>query len=293
MARAMFRVRVGRSFRWASGEAARGPDGILGREASLDRLLRDRGDLADAVSTGGAPLPGNARVVAPIGSQEVWAAGVTYLRSREARGEEATDRSPYDMVYEADRPELFFKSPGWRVVGPGEPVGIRADSTWDVPEPELVLVLDAGLRIVAYTIGNDVSSRSIEGENTLYLPQAKTYTRSCSIGPGLVPASRVSPPFAIRLVVERDGRTAFEGSTSTAEMKRSFEELAEHLGRAMTFPHGAFLLTGTGIVPDANFTLEPDDLVRIEVEPLGVLENPVVRVGRERGVPGTNPTIQS
>lgn len=275
MASAMFRVRVGRSFRWASGEAALGPDRILGREASLDRLLRDRGDLAEAVSTGGAPLPGDARVVAPIGSQEVWAAGVTYLRSREARAEEATDRSPYDLVYEADRPELFFKSHGWRVVGPGEPVGIRADSTWDVPEPELVLVLDAELRIVAYTIGNDVSSRSIEGENTLYLPQAKTYTRSCSIGPGLVPASQVSPPFDIRLVVERDGRTALEGSTSTAEMKRSFEELAEHLGRAMTFPHGAFLLTGTGIVPPDEFTLAVGDQVSITIDGVGTLRNDV------------------
>jgi 2-dehydro-3-deoxy-D-arabinonate dehydratase len=133
---------------------------------------------------------------------------------------------------------------------------------------------------VAYTIGNDVSSRSIEGENTLYLPQAKTYERSCSIGPGLVPASEVSPPFAIRLVVEREGRTAFAGEASTAEMRRSFEELTEHLGRALTFPHGVFLLTGTGIVPDPSFTLRPGDVVRIEVEGLGVLENPVVRVGR-------------
>jgi 2-dehydro-3-deoxy-D-arabinonate dehydratase len=218
-------------------------------------------------------------VIAPIGSQEVWAAGVTYLRSREARGEEATDRSAYDLVYEAERPELFFKAPGRRVVGAGEPIGIRADSTWDVPEPELGLVLDADLRIVAYTIGNDVSSRSIEGENTLYLPQAKTYDRSCSIGPGLVPASEVSPPFDIRLVVERDGRTAFEGRTSTAEMKRSFEDLAEHLGRALAFPEGVFLFTGTGIVPDGSFTLQSGDLVRIEIDGLGVLENPVVRVG--------------
>ncbi|HET9723726.1 MAG TPA: fumarylacetoacetate hydrolase family protein [Actinomycetota bacterium] len=219
-------------------------------------------------------------MIAPIGSQEVWAAGVTYLRSREARGEEATDRSPYDLVYEADRPELFFKSPGGRVVGPGEPIGIRADSTWDVPEPELALVLDADLRIVAYTIGNDVSSRSIEGENTLYLPQAKTYERSCAIGPALVPASEISPPFGVRLVVERAGRTAFAGETSTGEMRRSFEELARHLGRALAFPHGVFLLTGTGIVPNAGFTLLPGDVVRIEIDGLGTLENPVVRVGR-------------
>lgn len=280
MSSALFRVRVGRHIGWAAGDTDNGPDRTLARDLAPDRLLRRGRDLAEAITSPGHPLPTDHRVLAPIGSQEVWAAGVTYLRSREARGEEAKDRTPYDLVYEADRPELFFKSPGERVVGTGEPIGIRADSTWDVPEPELVLVLDADLRVVAYTIGNDVSSRSIEGENTLYLPQAKTYERSCSIGPSLVPASEVVPPFTIRLVVERGGRTAFAGETSTAEMKRSFEELAQQLGRALTFPHGVFLLTGTGIVPDASFTLLPDDLVRIEVEGLGVLENPVVRVGR-------------
>ena len=266
MSSALFRVRVGRHIRWAAGDTDNGPDRTLARDLALDQLLRRGRDLAEAITSPGHPLPTDHRVLAPIGSQEVWAAGVTYLRSREARGEEAKDRSPYDLVYEAERPELFFKAPGQRVVGPGGPIGIRVDSAWDVPEPELVLVLDADLRVTAYTIGNDVSSRSIEGESTLYLPQAKTYERSCAIGPGLVPASEVSPPFPIRLVVERDGRTAFEGETSTAEMKRSFEDLAGHLGRALTFPRGVFLLTGTGIVPEASFTLRPDDLVRIEVE---------------------------
>ena len=278
MSVALFRVRLADdSARWAAGDAR--PERLLAADASLERLLGGRADLATAVASAAEPAPADAGLLAPIGSQEVWAAGVTYLRSREARGEEATDRSPYDLVYDAERPELFFKAPGRRVVGPGEPIGIRADSTWDVPEPELVLVLDADLRVVAYTIGNDVSSRSLEGENPLYLPQAKTYERSCAIGPALVPASEATPPFTIRLVARRDGRTAFEGETSTAEMKRSFEELAAHLGRALAFPEGVFLFTGTGIVPDASFTLQPGDVVRVEVEGLGMLENPVVRVG--------------
>ena len=279
MSRTLFRVRLADgSARCATGDA--GPERLLAEDATLERLLGEDADLVAAIDAAGEPVPPHVRVVAPIGSQEVWASGVTYRRSRDARGEEAADRTPYDLVYEAERPELFLKSPGHRVVGPGEPIGIRADSTWDVPEPELVLVLGADLRVVAYAIGNDVSSRSIEGENTLYLPQAKTYDRSCAIGPGLVPASEVSPPFTIRLVVERDGGTAFASETSTAEMKRSFEELAEHLGRALMFPDGVFLFTGTGIVPDASFTLQPDDVVRVEIDGLGVLENPVVRVGR-------------
>lgn len=280
MTQALFRVQMpDGSFRWAAGEAGSGPERMLPRDLSLDGLLGERGDLAAAATSAGEPLPPKARPVAPIGSQEVWAAGVTYLRSREARGEEAADRTPYDLVYEAERPELFSKSPGWRVVGSGEPIGIRSDSTWDVPEPELVLVLDAGLRIVGYSIGDDVSSRSIEGENTLYLPQAKTYERSCAIGPCVVPASAVSEPFRIQMDVVRGGEIVFEGETSTAEMKRSFEELAGHLGRALSFPVGVFLLTGTGIVPDASFTLHEGDVVRIRVEGLGSLENPVVRVG--------------
>jgi len=278
VSRALFRVRLDDgSLRWASGDGS--PERLLGPDVSLERLLGEGADLAAVAASSGEPLPPSAGVVAPIEGQEVWAAGVTYLRSREARGEEAKDRSPYDLVYEAERPELFLKSFGRRVVGPGEPIGIRADSTWDVPEPELVLVLDAELRVVAYTIGNDVSSRSLEGENPLYIAQAKIYERSCAIGPALVPASAVTPPFEIRLAVERAGRAVFEGETSTSAMKRSFEELAAHLGRALAFPDGIFLFTGTGIVPDASFTLEPDDVVRIEVEGLGVLENPVVRVG--------------
>src|SRR6266581_3004535 len=216
---------------------------------------------------------------APIGSQEVWAAGVTYVRSREARMQETHTPDVYDRVYEAERPELFLKATPSRVVGPGKPVGIRADSTWDVPEPELVLVLNSQLEIVGFTAGNDVSSRSIEGENPLYLPQAKIYDGACALGPCIVPASAVDPPFAITLRILRAGAVAFEGTTSTERMKRRFEELADHLGRALAFPAGAFLLTGTGIVPDAPFTLEAGDVVRIEIEGLGVLENPVATVG--------------
>jgi 2-dehydro-3-deoxy-D-arabinonate dehydratase len=219
-----------------------------------------------------------ARIAPPVGSQEVWAAGVTYLRSRDARVEEATEATPYDRVYEAERPELFCKSAGWRVRGPGEPVAVRGDSTWDVPEPELTLVLDANARIVGYTIGNDVSSRSIEGANTLYLPQAKTYDGSCAIGPAIVPATEIAPPFTIRMTIERDGEAVYGDTTSTEQMRRSFDELASYLGRALTLPAGAFLMTGTGIVPDPPFTLQEGDTVTITVDGLGALTNTVERL---------------
>lgn len=278
----LFRVRLrdGTS-RLAAGAPEAGPVRMLGDELSLDLLLTDRADLAEVVASATEePLPTDARVVAPVESQEVWGAGVTYLRSRDARMLEAADATPYDLVYEAERPEVFFKSPGWRCVGPGEPIGIRRDSTWDVPEPELTLVLDADMRIAGYTIGNDMSSRSIEGENTLYLPQAKTYERSCALGPCIVPASVTSEPFHIRMEIARAGQTVFAGETSTREMKRPFEELSRYLGRGLSFPFGVLLLTGTGVVPEATFTLRPDDVVRISVDGLGTLENPVVKVGR-------------
>ncbi|HWC32668.1 MAG TPA: fumarylacetoacetate hydrolase family protein, partial [Actinomycetota bacterium] len=240
------------SIRLATGEASEGPARLLPEGVSLDDLVATGrlDDVMDADARATEPVPDGARVLAPVGSQEVWAAGVTYLRSRDARVEEAVERTPYDRVYEAERPELFFKSAGWRVRGPGERIAIRADSYWDVPEPELTLVLDGSARVVGYTIGNDVSSRSIEGENPLYLPQAKTYDGSCSVGPCLVPAGSTAPPFSIVLEVVRDGDTAFRGETSTERMRRSFEELAGYLGRALSFPSGAILLTGTGIVPD-------------------------------------------
>jgi 2-dehydro-3-deoxy-D-arabinonate dehydratase len=219
-------------------------------------------------------------MVAPVDTQEIWAAGVTYERSREARAEESVEASVYDRVYEAARPELFFKSPGWRVRGSGEPIGVRADSEWNVPEPELALVVTADLQIAGYAIANDVSSRTIEGENPLYLPQAKLYDGSCAIGPALVPVSAAAPPFQIRLGVVRDGVAIVDESTSTARLRRPLTELVEYVGRALSLPDGAILLTGTGIVPAAPFTLRPGDVVRIEAGPLGVLENTVELVGR-------------
>jgi 2-dehydro-3-deoxy-D-arabinonate dehydratase len=278
---AIFRLRLpDGEERLASGDVLDGPRSVMPADVTIDAILGDDGpSLEEVARMEGAVVTADAPLLPPVGSQEVWAAGVTYLRSREARVEEATEGSPYDRVYVAARPELFLKSIGWRVRGPSEPIAIRADSTWDVPEPELTLVLDSRTRIVGYTVGNDVSSRSIEGENTLYLPQAKTYDGSCAIGPAIVLASEVEPPFTIHMTVERDGEVVYDDATSTAEMKRPFEELASYLGRALTFPRGAFLMTGTGIVPDPPFTLQPGDLVTIAIDGLGTLVNPVERVG--------------
>ena len=207
--------------------------------------------------------------------QEVWASGVTYERSREAREYESADADAYARVYEAERPELFFKAHGWRVVGPGEDVRVRGDSRWNVPEPELVLFLNDRMEILGHTAGNDVSSRDIEGENPLYLPQAKVYDGSCSLGPGIVlggPDGMRALP--VRLRIFRESAALFEGEVSTALMRRSFEELAEYLGRELALPSGAFLMTGTGIVPDEDFTLMPGDRVEVSVGGL-VLENGV------------------
>ena len=216
----------------------------------------------------------------PIDNQEVWAAGVTYKRSQTARMEESeTSADCYDRVYQSARPELFLKATPNRVSGPGEPVRIRADSKWDVPEPELALVLNSRLELVGFTIGNDVSSRDIEGENPLYLPQAKVYNQCCGLGPYIVLASSVADPSAIEisLRIERDGNSAFQGETSISEMARSFDDLLGWLGRENSFPNGAFLLTGTGIVPDSDFTLQGGDLVHISISGIGTLSNPVVR----------------
>jgi 2-dehydro-3-deoxy-D-arabinonate dehydratase len=214
-----------------------------------------------------------------VDDQEIWAAGVTYRRSRDARKDESSVADVYDLVYEAVRPELFFKAPAWRVVGPDDRIGVRADSTWDVPEPELGLVVAADGTIAGWVIGNDVSSRTIEGENPLYLPQAKVYDRSCALGPCLVPRAALDDPFEIHLRIERAGDLAFEGSTSTGAIVRRFEDLAGALVHALTFPDGAVLLTGTGVVPDAPFTLTPGDVVDIAIDGLGRLRNPVVAVG--------------
>jgi 2-dehydro-3-deoxy-D-arabinonate dehydratase len=218
---------------------------------------------------------------APVGaSQEIWASGVTYERSREARAAESAQASVYDLVYEAERPELFLKSTASRVVGPGEPVGIRADSTWDVPEPELVLVVNAAGEIVGYTLGNDMSSRSIEGANPLYLPQAKIYERACAIGPAIVPAWELPRPeeLDITMRVVRGGQEVFEGCIGVGSIRRPLPELVDYLFRALTFPFGTLLFTGTGIVPAEGFTLRSGDEIEISADPIGTLRNHVVVV---------------
>jgi 2-dehydro-3-deoxy-D-arabinonate dehydratase len=215
----------------------------------------------------------------PIGSQEVWAAGVTYYRSRNARMEESKGAGGgdfYDRVYHATRPELFFKAMPHRVVGPDAKVAIRDDASWSVPEPELTLFVTPGGKIAGYTIGNDMSSRDIEGENPLYLPQAKVYDRSCALGPCLLIADEpLSAATEIALEIRRGGAAAFSGATTLKEMKRKPEELVEYLYRSNSFPHGSFLLTGTGIVPPDSFTLQLGDEIRITIPPIGTLANVV------------------
>jgi len=208
---------------------------------------------------------------------EVWASGVTYLISREARMFESREADIYDKVYDAERPELFFKAIGWRVAGHGEAVRVREDSRWNVPEPELVLVMNSRMEIVGYTAGNDVSSRDIEGENSLYLPQAKIYDGGCSLGPGITLAGPDSMrDLLVGMRILRDGEPVFDEEISTSRMKRPFEELAGYLGKELTFPNGAFLMTGTGIVPDEDFTLTPGDHVEVSVGDL-TLANDVTR----------------
>ena len=221
------------------------------------------------------------RLLAPVEGQEVWAAGVTYERSKTARMAESNfSATAYDQVYAAERPELFFKSLAGKVVATGEPVGIRRDARWSVPEPELALVLNSRGKLVGFTIGNDMSSRDIEGENLLYLPQAKIYHRSCALGPWLeLEASEATARgWTIRLAIERAGKRVFTGETAVSRIKRSFEELAGFLFRSQEFPRGAILLTGTGIIPPDAFTLQAQDTVEIEISGIGVLRNPVVAV---------------
>ncbi len=224
------------------------------------------------------PDPGRPHLLAPLTRQEVWGAGVTYLRSRDARMEESSGGgSFYDKVYDAPRPELFLKSTPGRVSGPNEPIRIRCDSRWTVPEPELALVVNRKGVLVGYTIGNDVSSRDIEGENPLYLPQAKIYMQSCALGPALIlrewaPEIRRS---SIGLTIRRAGRVCFEAITGFDQMKRKFDELIAYLFREQDFRHGVLLLTGTGIVPPDEFALQPGDLVEITVPEIGTLRNPV------------------
>jgi 2-dehydro-3-deoxy-D-arabinonate dehydratase len=215
---------------------------------------------------------------APIHNQEIWAAGVTYFRSKVGRQEESQDTGGaqfYARVYEAERPEIFFKSSAYRCVGHKEKVRIRPDSTWDVPEPELTLMITTSGRIVGYTIGNDMSSRSIEGENPLYLPQAKSYDKSAAIGPCIwVTDQPLAPETSIHLEIFRD-KKVFEGTVAISQIKRSFEELVSYLYKAMSFPYGSLLMTGTGIVPGNDFTLKSRDEIHITIEPIGKLVNEV------------------
>ena len=217
----------------------------------------------------------------PIDVQDVWAAGVTYERSRAARQEEAVDGGDvYARVYTAERPELFFKARGPWVVGPHDQVGIRRDARWNVPEPELALVINPALEIVGVTVGNDMSSRDIEGENPLYLPQAKIYTRSCALGPAIAlgPVGATWPDTAIALQIVRDGAVVFVGATHTSQIRRRPDELVEYLGRALPFPDGAVLLTGAGVVPPDSFTLAEGDEVQITIDAVGMLRNLVTEV---------------
>ena len=248
------------------------PDGF-----HLDLALqRPLSEMRDALAGARSAEPAEDALLAPIeDTQEVWAAGVTYLRSREARMAESETADIYDKVYEAERVEVFFKANGWRVMGHGDAIRVRRDSAWNVPEPELALMLNRAGDIVGYTAGNDVSSRSIEGENPLYLPQAKVYNGSCALGPGIV----VAGPDAMRdlplhLAIERDGATVFDGETRTSQLKRSLEEIAKWLYAELDFPEGAFLMTGTGLVPPDAFSLTSGDAVRIALGEL-VLENTV------------------
>ena len=245
---------------------------IINRKKLYDFLLNVLTRSKSLSSPGGRPL-------APIDQQEIWAAGVTYRRSKEARMEESKESGGanfYDKVYDAERPELFFKALPHRVAGPNESVYIRRDSTWNVPEPELTLFINSDGNIQGYTIGNDMSSRSIEGENPLYLPQAKIYDRSAALGPALlVTEGPIAPETMIRMEIRRNGKTVFSDGAPISRMKRSHTELASYLFRECTFPHGCFLMTGTCVVPGNDFTLQPDDAVEIQIEGIGTLNNTV------------------
>ena len=257
--------------RWALDGVFLPPDFKLG--LLLQTPAADVAGLLQRLPRGG---DASGALLPPIEAMhEVWACGVTYLRSREAREAESTVRDVYARVYDAERPELFFKSIGWRAVGHGMAIRVRADSRWNVPEPELTLVVNARREIVGYTVGNDVSSRDIEGENPLYLPQAKVYDGACAVGPGIV----VAPPASLRdlevhVSLSRGGAEIFEGSTRTSTMKRTLEELAEYATRETDFPRGVFLMTGTGVVPPMEFSMQRGDSVRITIGAL-TLENTV------------------
>ncbi len=255
--------------------------------AALLALSLAEARAAVLAAAGEAPVPvADVRLLPPIdGLTEVWASGVTYERSMDARVEESQTQDVYSRVYAAERPELFFKSVAWRVVTDGEPIAVRPDCAVTVPEPELAAVVTATAEVLGYTVCNDVSSRDIEGENPLYLPQAKIYAGSCALAAGIRPAWEVPDPAAlgIGIRVTRDGATVFEGTTTTARMRRTVGDLVGHLVRAQDFPAGAVLSTGTGIVPDLDFSLRKGDVVDVTVDGVGTLSNPVASVETVRG----------
>ena len=258
------------------GVLSRLPDGT-----SMDALLRQPLDELRRFlgqDRPAASLQDGAVLEAPIESQEVWAAGVTYQRSLQARADEAVSSDPYDRVYTAERPEIFFKATAGRVRGPGQAVYIRSDSIWDVPEPELAVICNSRVEVVGYTIGNDMSSRSIEGENPLYLPQAKVFDGCCALGPAVALAWDFSPSDRkIELDIRRNASIIYRSETSTSSMRRSILDLVDYLGRDQRFEAGCVLLTGTGIVPPSDFTLQDGDEVSIRIDGIGLLENPVRR----------------
>jgi 2-dehydro-3-deoxy-D-arabinonate dehydratase len=262
----------------ASGGSRWALDGrLLAEDFQLARLLElPAAEMPDLLRASAGREAADGALLAPVeASSEVWAAGVTYLRSREAREAESTVKDVYSKVYDAERPELFFKAPGWRVAGHGTPIRIRRDSRWNVPEPELTLVVNARGEIAGFCAGNDVSSRDIEGENPLYLPQAKVYNGSCALGPGIsLCAAEALRDLTIDLVVRRGGRAIFTGGTRTSQLKRPLQELVDYLRRELDFPHGVFLMTGTGVVPPDDFSLAPGDVVRITIGEL-TLKNEV------------------
>jgi 2-dehydro-3-deoxy-D-arabinonate dehydratase len=276
---ALWQVLADGERRLARGPAGAGPQELLAASLTIDALLGGPpGALAAALRGPAAgPVPPGARVVAPIGGQEVWAAGVTYTRSRDARVLESGTPDPYERVYQAERPELFLKATPGRVRGPGEQVGIRGDSGWDVPEPELAVVADRSGRIAGYLNGNDMSSRSIEGENPLYLPQAKVYTGSCALGPCLATPDEVPDlrSLLISLLVVRDGAEVVSDTVNVADLHRQPDDLLRWLFCALDFPVGVVLLTGTAIVPPPSFTLRAGDEVIIATTGLGELRNVV------------------
>ncbi|MGI5516129.1 fumarylacetoacetate hydrolase family protein [Streptomyces sp. CA-106131] len=281
---ALWRVWVGQRSWLARGDTEHGPVELLDPALTVSALLTDNAFPLQRLATlpTAGRLPDDAAVLAPVDRQPVWAAGVTFPRSRQARREEAIDGGDaYDRVFDAARAELFFKAAAEAVVRPGEPVGIRADSTWDVPEPELGIVADHRGRPQAFVLGNDMSSRSVEGENPLYLHQAKIYDRSCALGPCLVPVS-AAPDLArvrIGLSISRDGVRLYDDTMNLSAMRRDPQQLLAWLFLASSFPQGVVVLTGTSLVPPSDITLRPDDQITIRAAGFGVLHNPVSRVG--------------